>query len=71
MKITVRKTAAGWQVYVPKKDLEEPVVAMQQPGFWGGRIELANGWRFEVPPMAADTRLPLTLDARKLADEEA
>ena len=70
MKITVRKVAAGWQVYVPKKDLEEPVVAMQQPGLWGGWIELGNGWRFEVPPMPADTPVPLTLDARKLAEEE-
>ncbi len=69
MKITVRRKASGWEVYVAKKDLEEPVVAMEHPGFWGGWVELGNGWRFEIPPLPADTTVPLTLDARKLAGE--
>ena len=71
MKVMIRRSPeTGLSIYVPKKDLEEPVVAMQQPGLWGGWIELANGWRFDVPPMPPDTPLPLTLDARKLAEEE-
>lgn len=70
MKITIRKGAKGFEAYVPKKDLEEPVVASERPGLWGGWIELGNGWRFAMPEMAADTRLPLTLDARRLSTGE-
>lgn len=69
MKIMLRKDSAGvLSVYVPKKDLEEPVVEMASPAMWGGEITLANGWRFALPEMAADTRLPVTVEARKLAD---
>jgi nitrogen fixation protein NifT len=53
---------------MPKKDLEEPVVAQQSPDLWGGTIELANGWTLLLPDMAADTRLPVTVEARKLGD---
>jgi|APTNR8051073442_1049403.scaffolds.fasta_scaffold07271_5 probable nitrogen fixation protein FixT len=67
MKITLAKRGATLTVYVTKKDLEEPVVAQEKEEIWGGWIELANGWRFELPEMAADTRLPLTVDARRLA----
>jgi len=35
---------------------------------WGGEVTLANGWRLELPDMAADTALPLTVAARRLAD---
>jgi len=65
MKITIRKGAGGYEAYVPKKDLEEAVVASEHPDLWGGWIELANGWRFDMPEMAPDTRLPLTVDARR------
>jgi len=67
MKITIRKAANGFEAYVPKKDLEELVVASEHPGLWGGWIELGNGWRFDMPEMPADTPLPLTLDARRLS----
>jgi nitrogen fixation protein NifT len=68
MKITIRKDDAGrFEAYVPKKDLEEPVVASEHPTLWGGWIELGNGWRFEMPDMEPDTRLPLTLDARRIS----
>jgi len=70
MKITIRKGTKGFEAYVPKKDLEEPVVACEHPGLWGGWIELGNGWRFAMPEMAADTPLPLTLDARRLSTGE-
>ncbi len=67
MKIMIRKNAAGeLSAYVPKKDLEEPISTMENPGMWGGTITLANGWRLELPPMAADTRLPITVEARKV-----
>ena len=69
MKIMIRKNAAGvLSVYVPKKDLEEPISTMEKIGMWGGMITLANGWQLELPEMAADTRLPITVDARKVND---
>lgn len=67
MKISIRKSAAGkLTAYVPKKDLEEPIVAMENPAMWGGLITLANGWQLELPTMAADTSLPITVEARKV-----
>ena len=69
MKIMIRKDAAGvLSAYVPKKDLEEPIVAMEKPEMWGGRVTLANGWQLELPAMAAETRLPITVEARRLSD---
>lgn len=69
MKVTFRKTPRGeLSAYVAKKDLEEMVVASEHPGLWGGHVTLANGWKLELPEMAADTALPITVEARKLAD---
>lgn len=69
MKIMLRRNDQGaLSVYVPKKDLEEPVVEIENAGLWGGRITLANGWQFDLPAMAADTRLPITIEARRLAE---
>lgn len=66
MKVTIRKNAAGvLSAYVPKKDLEESIVSMEKPEMWGGSVTLANGWLLELPPMAADTALPITVDVRK------
>lgn len=69
MKVMIRKDAAGGlSVYVPKKDLEEPVVAQEHAQLWGGSVTLANGWRLALPELAADTRLPVTVEARRLDD---
>lgn len=69
MKIMLRRDAQGTlSVYVPKKDLEEPVVEMENADIWGGRITLANGWQFALPVMETDTRLPITVEARRLAE---
>jgi nitrogen fixation protein NifT len=69
MKIMIRKDAQGiLSAYVPKKDLEEPIVSMEQAGMWGGIVTLANGWRLELPEMAAGTTLPITVDARRLGE---
>ncbi len=71
MKVMLRKDAAGvYSVYIAKKDLEEAVVEMEKPGVWGGTVTLGNGWKFAMPDMPADTRLPLTVEARKLSGEE-
>lgn len=67
MKIMIRRSEAGLSAYVPKKDLEEPIVAMEKPGMWGGTVTLANGWRLELPDLSADTNLPITVEARRLS----
>ncbi|MFT8737208.1 MAG: putative nitrogen fixation protein NifT [Zymomonas mobilis] len=69
MKIMLRQTARGLSVYVPKKDLEEPVVEQENPDIWGGWVRLKNGWTLALPEMAADTKLPITVEARKLAED--
>jgi nitrogen fixation protein NifT len=69
MKVMIRRSAQGQlSAYVPKKDLEEPIVAQQNPELWGGTVTLANGWQLELPALAADTRLPITVEARKLSE---
>ena len=69
MKVMIRKTPRGeLSAYVAKKDLEELIVATELPGLWGGRVTLANGWQLELPQMAADTPLPITVEARRLSD---
>lgn len=70
MKVMMRRNAAGvLSAYVPKKDLEEPVVAQEKPGLWGGTVTLANGWTLEMPEMAESTKLPITVEARKLSGD--
>jgi nitrogen fixation protein NifT len=66
MKIMLRKTGEGYSVYVAKKDLEENVTAAERPGLWGGTVTLANGWVFLLPEMPPDTRLPVSVEARRL-----
>lgn len=66
MKIMLRKSGEGYSVYVAKKDLEEKVVETEKPCLWGGKVTLANGWRFQLPDMPADTRLPISVEARRL-----
>lgn len=69
MKIMIRKSASGVLfAYVPKKDLEEPIVSMEKAEMWGGLVTLANGWRLELPAMSLDTALPITVEARKLSE---
>jgi len=68
MKVMIRKSEGRLSAYVAKKDLEEPIVAMEKPDMWGGRITLANGWQLELPALAADTALPITVEARRLSE---
>jgi nitrogen fixation protein NifT len=71
MKVTIRRNQAGvLSAYVAKKDLEEPIVEMENPGIWGGLVTLANGWLLELPAMDAATTLPITVEARKLQENE-
>ncbi|KPG00731.1 putative nitrogen fixation protein NifT [Rhodopseudomonas palustris] len=66
MKVMIRRTEKGLSAYVAKKDLEEPIVEIENEALWGGKVTLANGWQLELPAMAADTPLPITVEARKL-----
>ncbi len=72
MKVMIRKSASGvLSAYVPKKDLEEPIVSMERPGLWGGSVTLANGWELQLPEMAAETTLPITVESRRTSLGEA
>lgn len=70
MKVMLRNNEKGLSAYVPKKDLEEPVVEFEHEGLWGGWIRLANGWVLTLPEMAADTALPITVNATKMKSDE-
>ena len=41
---------------------------MEKPEMWGGVVTLGNGWRLELPALDADTKLPITVEARKLPE---
>jgi nitrogen fixation protein NifT len=70
VKVMIRRDSEGvLSAYVPKKDLEEPVVAQENPQLWGGTITLANGWILQLPEMAAETHLPITVEAKKLSGD--
>lgn len=65
-----RSPDTGLCVYVPKKDLEEPIVEVERESLWGGWVRVANGWVLDLPDMPEDTRLPITVNARKRGEEE-
>ncbi|MBT9597261.1 MAG: putative nitrogen fixation protein NifT [Vitreoscilla sp.] len=70
MKVMIRKTSTGaLSAYVPKKDLEEPIVAQERAELWGGSISLANGWTLALPEMPPGTTLPITVEARRLSGD--
>jgi nitrogen fixation protein NifT len=70
MKVMIRRSASGLSAYVPKKDLEEPIVELQHDSLWGGWVRLKNGWILDLPAMAAETALPITVNAKKRGGEE-
>ncbi|MBB4276606.1 putative nitrogen fixation protein NifT [Rhizobium mongolense] len=70
MKVMIRRSSAGLWAYVPKNDLEEPIIKVENEALWGGAITLGNGWRLALPDMPRDTRLPITVKARRIFDED-
>jgi nitrogen fixation protein NifT len=71
MKVMIRRNAAGiLSAYIAKKDLEEPIVEVEKPELWGGVVTLANGWQLELPEMDSATTLPITVEARRIAELE-
>lgn len=70
MKVMMRKDQKGiLSAYVPKKDLEEPVVSQEKEGLWGGTVTLANGWVLGLPEMPEGTSLPITVEAKRLSGD--
>jgi len=70
MKVMIRRFEGVLSAYVPKKDLEEAVVEQQHEALWGGWIRLKNGWILDLPEMATETSLPITVNAKKRGGEE-
>ena len=70
MKVMIRRSPKGLSAYVPKKDLEEPIVETERESLWGGSVKLRNGWTLILPEMPPETKLPITVNAKKLGDEE-
>ncbi|ESX78744.1 protein fixU [Mesorhizobium sp. LSHC420B00] len=70
MKVMIRRTEAGLSAYVPKKDLEEPIIKLEKEELWGGTVTLRNGWRLLLPDLPRDTRLPITVEARKISEDD-
>ena len=70
MKVMIRRGERGLSAYVPKKDLEEAIIAIEHETLWGGWVKLKNGWVLDLPEMAAETRLPITVNARKRGGEK-
>ncbi|ANN60978.1 putative nitrogen fixation protein NifT [Mesorhizobium loti] len=69
MKVMIRRTGDGLSAYVPKKDLEEPIIKADNEHLWGGVVTLKNGWRLVLPDLPRETPLPITVEARKIPDE--
>jgi len=68
MKVMIRKNAEGiFSVYVPKKDLEEPIVKSDRESIFGGTVTLANGMVLELPELPVGQSLPVTVEARKIS----
>jgi nitrogen fixation protein NifT len=70
MKVMIRRSDKGLSAYVPKKDLEEPIVEVEREALWGGAVRLKNGWTLVLPDMPAETKLPVTVNARKLGEDD-
>jgi nitrogen fixation protein NifT len=68
MKVMIRRTNAGLSAYAPKKDIEEPIVASEKESLWGGWVKLKNGWVLALPDMPVETRLPITVEAKRLGE---
>jgi nitrogen fixation protein NifT len=70
MKVMIRRSSAGiLSLYVPKKDLEEPIIAQDKPELWGGNVTLGNQWVMALPEMPAGTTLPITVEARRISGD--
>jgi nitrogen fixation protein NifT len=69
VKIMIRRTDKGLSAYVPKKDLEQPIVELEKEALWGGWVKLKNGWVLALPDLPAETKLPITVEAKRLSED--
>ena len=46
------------------------VVETEKTPIWGGSIKLKNGWTLALPDMPAETKLPITVNAKKLGGDD-
>ncbi|MBF0274467.1 MAG: putative nitrogen fixation protein NifT [Nitrospinae bacterium] len=67
MKVIVRKVGETLSVYIPKKDLEANVIATDPDHVFGGTIEIQGGMKLYIEPMEETPKLPLTMNAKKVA----
>ncbi|MBP2444266.1 putative nitrogen fixation protein NifT [Rhizobium leguminosarum] len=65
MKATIRRNGLGLSIYISRKDVEEPVVAVENEDMWGGLVLLGKGLLLALPNFPLNTSLPLTIEARK------
>ena len=67
MKVMLRQNALGHLVvYVAKKDLEEEVVSQTESD--DGKVyTLANGWELFISTSEEPTKLPQTVEAKRIA----
>jgi nitrogen fixation protein NifT len=67
MKVMLRQNALGHLVvYVAKKDLEEEVVSQTESD--DGKVyTLANGWELFISTAEQPTKLPQTVEAKRIA----
>lgn len=70
MKVMIRRANGKLSAYFAKKDLEEPIVETEKDELWGGWVKLKNGWILDLPVLAPDTNLPITINARRRGFEE-
>jgi len=71
--IMIRRGAGGELVfYLPKKDLEDRIVALEfdQPDKWGGELTLSGAQKYYFDPLSAPPKLPITLRARRVGEPE-
>ena len=69
--VMIRKDQSGkMTLYVPKKDLEETVVAIEHDcsDKWGGEFTLADGSAYYIEPLSAPPQLPITLRAKRAGE---
>jgi nitrogen fixation protein NifT len=70
MKVMIRRAAGKLSAYFAKQDLEEAIVETEKTELWGGWVKLKNGWILDLPELAAETVLPITVNARRRGGEE-
>ena len=66
MKVMIRRDSEGvLSAYVPKKDLEEPIVAVEKPEMWGGSSRSPTAGSSSFPKWRPGTTLPITVEAQE------